>query len=149
MSDRNTEDIIGALYDLVQDARSMPLAADKCIVERDKVLDMLDEIIAFAGKQSRLYWHEESGLEEKRSFDRLKTVWQYPGVGLEGIALYVNDLIAKALQLVWHTCSKGKFDVFRESFADLALSLDVLRDVPSSKRYRCIVTHDILMVDCN
>ena len=46
MSDRNTEDIIGALYDLVQDARAMPLAADKCIVERDKVLDMLDEIIA-------------------------------------------------------------------------------------------------------
>ena len=46
MSERNIEDIIGALYDLVQDARSMPLAADKCIVERDRVLDMLDEIIA-------------------------------------------------------------------------------------------------------
>ena len=46
MSDRNTEDILGALYDMVQDARSMPLAADKCILERDKVLDMLDEIIA-------------------------------------------------------------------------------------------------------
>lgn len=46
MSNRTTEDIIGALYDMVQDARSMPLAADKCILERDKVLDMLDEIIA-------------------------------------------------------------------------------------------------------
>jgi len=46
MNDRNIEDIIGALYDLVQDARSMPLAADKCILERDRVLDMLDEIIA-------------------------------------------------------------------------------------------------------
>lgn len=46
MSDRNTEDIIGALYDMVQDARSMPLAADKCILERDRVLDLLDEIIA-------------------------------------------------------------------------------------------------------
>ena len=46
MSDRNTEDIIGALYDMVQDARSMPLAADKCILERDRVLDILDEIIA-------------------------------------------------------------------------------------------------------
>ncbi len=46
MSDRNSEDIIGALYDMVQDARSMPLAADKCILERDRVLDMLDEIIA-------------------------------------------------------------------------------------------------------
>ena len=46
MSNRNTEDIIGALYDMVQDARAMPLAADKCILERDRVLDMLDEIIA-------------------------------------------------------------------------------------------------------
>jgi len=46
MSERNTEDIIGALYDMVQDARSVPLAVDKCILERDKVLDMLDEIIA-------------------------------------------------------------------------------------------------------
>ena len=46
MSDRISEDIIGSLYVMVQDARAMPLAADKCILERDKVLDMLDEIIA-------------------------------------------------------------------------------------------------------
>ena len=46
MSDRNIEDVIGELYDMVQDARAMPLAADKCIMERDHVLDMLDEIIA-------------------------------------------------------------------------------------------------------
>ncbi|MBR4864654.1 MAG: hypothetical protein IKU07_08755 [Oscillospiraceae bacterium] len=43
---RTSEDILSALYDLVQDARAVPLAADKCIVERDKVLDLLDEIIA-------------------------------------------------------------------------------------------------------
>ena len=46
MNNRTTEDIIGALYDMIQDARSVPLASDKCIVERDRVLDMLDEIIA-------------------------------------------------------------------------------------------------------
>ena len=46
MSNNTTEDIIGTLYDMVQDARSMPLAADKCILERDRVLDLLDEIIA-------------------------------------------------------------------------------------------------------
>ena len=46
MSNRTTEDIISALYDMVQDARAVPLAMDKCILERDKVLDMLDEIIA-------------------------------------------------------------------------------------------------------
>ena len=46
MNEQTIEDIISALYDMVQDARSVPLASDKCIVERDKVLDMLDEIIA-------------------------------------------------------------------------------------------------------
>ena len=46
MNEQTMEDIISALYDMVKDARAVPLAADKCIVERDKVLDMLDEIIA-------------------------------------------------------------------------------------------------------
>ena len=46
MNEQNMEDIISALYDMIQDARAVPLAADKCIIERDKVLDMLDEIIA-------------------------------------------------------------------------------------------------------
>ena len=46
MNEQTIEDIISALYDMVQDARGVPLAADKCIIERDKVLDMLDEIIA-------------------------------------------------------------------------------------------------------
>ena len=46
MNEQNIENIISALYDLVQDARGLPLGADKCIVERDKVLDMLDEIIS-------------------------------------------------------------------------------------------------------
>ncbi len=46
MNEQHIEDIITTLYDMVQDARSLPLGADKCILERDKVLDMLDEIIA-------------------------------------------------------------------------------------------------------
>ena len=46
MNEQNIEDIISALYDMVQDARALPLGADKCILERDKILDMLDEIIA-------------------------------------------------------------------------------------------------------
>ena len=46
MNEQNIEDIISALYDMVQDARALPLGADKCILEREKVLDMLDEIIA-------------------------------------------------------------------------------------------------------
>ena len=46
MNEQHIENIISALYDMIQDARALPLGADKCILERDKVLDMLDEIIA-------------------------------------------------------------------------------------------------------
>ena len=46
MNEQTIEDIISALYDMVQDARALPLGADKCILERDKVLDILDEVIA-------------------------------------------------------------------------------------------------------
>lgn len=46
MNEQTIEDIISALYDMVQDARGLPLGADKCILERDKVLDILDEVIA-------------------------------------------------------------------------------------------------------
>lgn len=45
MNEQNIEQIISALYDMIQEARGLPLGADKCIVERDKVLDMLDEVI--------------------------------------------------------------------------------------------------------
>ena len=46
MKEQNIDEIISTLYDLIQDARGLPLGADKCIVERDKALDLLDEIIA-------------------------------------------------------------------------------------------------------
>ena len=46
MNEQNVEQIISALYDMVQSARAVPLSAEKCILEREKVLDMLDEIIS-------------------------------------------------------------------------------------------------------
>jgi hypothetical protein len=47
MNDQHIEQIITNLYDMIQDARPLPLmGADKCIIEREKALDMLDDIIA-------------------------------------------------------------------------------------------------------
>ena len=40
----NLEELITALYDMIQDAKSVPLSSDKCIIERDKALDMLDDL---------------------------------------------------------------------------------------------------------
>lgn len=44
MSTNSIEEIIKNLYAMVQDAWSLPLGAEKCVIERDKVLDLLDEI---------------------------------------------------------------------------------------------------------
>ena len=46
MNEKHIEEMINTLYDYIQDAKSLPLGADRCILEREKALDMLDEIIA-------------------------------------------------------------------------------------------------------
>lgn len=40
------EELIDMLYNMVQDAWAVPLGSDRCIVEREKVLDLIDEIKA-------------------------------------------------------------------------------------------------------
>ena len=46
MNEKHIEEMINTLYDYIQDAKALPLGADRCILEREKALDMLDEIIA-------------------------------------------------------------------------------------------------------
>ena len=38
------DELIGSMYDMVQDAKGIPLAGEKCILERDRLLDLLDEL---------------------------------------------------------------------------------------------------------
>ena len=38
------EEIITTLYEMVQDAKSVPFSSDRCALERERVLDLLDEI---------------------------------------------------------------------------------------------------------
>ena len=44
MNEHSIEEVIGTLYEMVQDARSVPFSSDKCALERERVLDLLDEI---------------------------------------------------------------------------------------------------------
>lgn len=39
-------ELIDELYNMVSDAWGLPLGAEKCVIERDKALDLLDEIKA-------------------------------------------------------------------------------------------------------
>ena len=44
MNENGIEELIGTLYEMVQDAKSVPFSGDKCSIERERVLDLLDEI---------------------------------------------------------------------------------------------------------
>ena len=40
------EELLDMLYELIDEAKSVPLSNEKCIIERDKALDLLDDIKA-------------------------------------------------------------------------------------------------------
>lgn len=44
MSYNGIEEAISQLYEMIQEARAVPLSSDKCMIERDRILDLLDEI---------------------------------------------------------------------------------------------------------
>lgn len=40
------EELLDMLYEMIDEAKNMPLSSEKCIIERDKALDLLDEVKA-------------------------------------------------------------------------------------------------------
>ena len=48
MNEQHIEEMINTLYDYIQDAKALPLGADRCILEREKALDMLAKYGAMA-----------------------------------------------------------------------------------------------------
>ena len=40
------EELLDILYEMIDEAKGVPLSSDKCMVERDRALDLLDDIRA-------------------------------------------------------------------------------------------------------
>ena len=38
------DELINSMYDMVQDAKGIPLASEKCVIERARLLDLLDDL---------------------------------------------------------------------------------------------------------
>ena len=46
MANYDVERLIDMLYDLINDAKNAPLSSEKCVIDRDTALDLLDELRA-------------------------------------------------------------------------------------------------------
>lgn len=42
----SVEELLDSLYEMIEDAKGVPLTGDKCMLERDKALDLLDDVRA-------------------------------------------------------------------------------------------------------
>ena len=40
------EELLDMLFDMVDEAKNVPLSSDKCMIERDRALDLIDDIRA-------------------------------------------------------------------------------------------------------
>ena len=38
------EELLDMLFEMIDEAKGVPLSSEKCVIERDKALDLLDEI---------------------------------------------------------------------------------------------------------
>ena len=46
MEERTIDELVDMLYEMVSDAWALPLSGEKCLLERDKALDLIEEIRA-------------------------------------------------------------------------------------------------------
>ena len=45
MENNTVEELLNEMYNMIQDARSVPLSQEKCIVDRERALDLMEEIM--------------------------------------------------------------------------------------------------------
>ena len=46
MAEENVQKLLDMLYEMIDEAKNAPLSNDKCVLNRDEALDLLDEIRA-------------------------------------------------------------------------------------------------------
>ena len=44
MAEENVQKLLDMLYEMIDEAKNAPLSNDKCVLNRDEALDLLDEI---------------------------------------------------------------------------------------------------------
>ena len=82
MANRDVEHLINMLYDMVNDAKNAPLSSEKCVIDRDTALDLLDELRAglpaeLKRAQDLIQAKEDYVNSAKREVDRMMQQAEY------------------------------------------------------------------------
>ncbi len=93
------EDLLDMLYEMVDEAKGVPLSGDKCMIEREKALDILDDVraqfpVEFAEARKLLATREEYLASAKREAELIRKQAEDKAKVMVG----ENELVTQARQ---------------------------------------------------
>lgn len=146
------EELVDMLFDMIDEAKNAPLSGDKCIIERDRALDLLDDIRAqfpmeLAEARKVLNARNEYLAAAKREAEEIRRRAQIEASQMVNEDRVMSQARQKANEMVAQAEAKGKElrrsaneyceDVLRRTEEALSDAYDEMKQVRT--RFRTIV----------
>ena len=95
------EELVDMLFDMIDEAKNAPLSSEKCIIERDKALDLLDDIkaqfpVELAEARKILNARNEYVAAAKREADEIRKRAEIEARVMNQARQKANELVAQA-----------------------------------------------------
>lgn len=143
------EELVDMLFDMIDEAKNAPLSGEKCVIERDKALDLLDDIkaqfpVELAEARKILSARNEYVAAAKREADEIRRRAEIEANQMVSEDRVMNQARQKANELVTQAEAKSKElrrsaneyceDVLRRTEEALSDAHDEMRQVRSRFR---------------
>ena len=143
------EELVDMLFDMIDEAKNAPLSSEKCVIDRDKALDLLDDIkaqfpVELAEARKILNARNEYVAAAKREADEIRKRAEIEASQMVSEDRVMNQARQKANELVAQAEAKAKEvrrsaneyceDVLRRTEEALAEAHGEMRQVRSRSR---------------
>ena len=107
------DELLDMLFDMIDEAKNAPLSSDKCVIERDKALDLIEDIkaqfpVELAEAKKILNARSEYVAAAKREADEIRKRAEIEASQMVNEAQVMNQARAKANDLMAQAEQKAK-----------------------------------------
>ena len=107
------DELLDMLFDMIDEAKNAPLSSDKCVIERDKALDLIEDIkaqfpVELAEAKKILNARSEYVAAAKREADEIRKRAEIEAGQMVNEAQVMNKARAKANELMAQAEQKAK-----------------------------------------
>lgn len=107
------DELLDMLFDMIDEAKNAPLSSDKCVIERDKALDLVEDIkaqfpVELAEAKKILNARSEYVAAAKREADEIRKRAEIEASQMVNEAQVMNQARAKANELMAQAEQKAK-----------------------------------------